>query len=69
MKVMLMDCSYLNLNSMLCKLHQQILLNLNLNLNLNSMEIIYLNLNSMVCKLQVCTVNYSVSFIVLSDSL
>jgi hypothetical protein len=42
MKVMLMDCSYLNLNSMLCKLHQQILPNL----NLNSMEIIYLNLNS-----------------------
>jgi hypothetical protein len=62
---MLMDCSYLNLNLMLSKLHQQILLNL----NLNSMEIIYLNLNSMMCKLQVCTVNYSVSFIVLSDSL
>ena len=45
MKVMLMECSYLNQNSMVCKLHQQ--------MELMLMECSYLNLKPMVCKLQV----------------
>ena len=45
MKVMLMECSYLNLNSIVCKLHQQ--------MELMLMECSYLNLKPMVCKLQV----------------